>query len=264
MPSAPWWLEFGNRGLEQGQCTGATEFRHEVRRAIACGAEIIKLIFSGGHGFESTRGRRTLSHDELVGAIDAAHERGAKIRAHTSYREQILEALQSGLDIVDHGDELDDECIDAFLDSGASLAPTPNFMSRVTAAKLMSQPAFDEFANALVCANDAGVNLLIGDDYGVKVPGPLGINQPHSAGRFGQELAIWVNDIGIDPMSVIRIATANGARAAGFDNGVIEAGRLADLLVLNRDPVENIKILGEPEDHLLAVMKDGTFVKNIL
>jgi imidazolonepropionase-like amidohydrolase len=264
MPAAPWWLELGNRGLEQGQCTGPIEFRREVRRAIACGAEIIKLIVSGGHGFQSTRGRRTLSPDELAGAIHAAHERGAKIRAHVAYKDQILEALKLGLNIVDHGDEVDDECVDALLAGDASLAPTPVSSSRLTKAGLMTTGDFEATAKGIRAAHDAGVNLLIGDDYGIQSPGIFGINQPHSAGRFGEEMAIWVEDVGIDPLSVIKIATANGARAAGFNTGIVEPGRLADLLILDSDPVDDIRIMGDPDRHLLAVLKDGQFVKNIL
>lgn len=264
LPVTPWWLDIGNRGLEQGQCTGPIEFRREVRRAVARGAEIIKLIVSGGHGFESTRNRRTLGADELTAAVDAAHERGAKVRGHVAYKEQILEALRIGLDIVDHGDEMDDECIDLFLEADASIAATPVSVSRIVKAGLMPRHDFEQFAKQLVRANEAGVNLLIGDDYGVKVPGPFGINQPHSQGRFGEEVAIWVDEIGIDPVSAIKIATHNGAKAAGFNTGVIEAGRLADLLVLDTDPTQDIHVLGRPEVHLLAVLKDGQFVKNEL
>ena len=74
-------------------------------------------------------------------------------------------------------------------------------------------------------------------------------------------MAIWVNEIGIDPVSVIKIATANGARAAGFNSGVIAEGKLADLLILDRDPIKDISILGDPDQHLLAVVKDGRFIK---
>src|SRR3546814_534762 len=76
-----------------------------VRQEICRGAEIIKLVPSGGHGYHWSSQYRGLSRSELEAAVTAAHERDARVRAHTSTREVILECLNAGVDIIDRSEE---------------------------------------------------------------------------------------------------------------------------------------------------------------
>ena len=103
-------------------------------------------------------------------------------------------------------------------------------------------------------ANAAGVKLLLGDDYGV-----LGFEH----GTYGDELALYVNDCGIPALDVIRWATVNGAEAMGLAGqcGVVAAGMMADLLVIEGDPVADITVLGDP-GNMLAVFKGGVAHKD--
>jgi imidazolonepropionase-like amidohydrolase len=103
-------------------------------------------------------------------------------------------------------------------------------------------------------ANTAGVKLLIGDDYGA-----FTLNH----GRYAEELALYVNEIGIPPLDVIRWATRHGGEAMGLDVGMIEPGKLADLIVVDGDPIADIGVLGDPS-RLLAVFKGGIAVKDEL
>src|SRR6202162_3518539 len=102
-------------------------------------------------------------------------------------------------------------------------------------------------------AHAAGVKLLIGDDFGTSA-------MPH--GDYAKELEAYVKGAGIPALEVIGWATRNGAELLGMqdDLGTIEAGKLADLLVVNGDPVKDITIL-QTRANLDVVMKGGKFVE---
>jgi len=95
---------------------------------------------------------------------------------------------------------------------------------------------------------------VIGDDYGTGI-----LRQ----GEYAAELEFYVKEVGIPPLDVIRWATLNGAELMdrGDDLGTVTAGKLADLLVVSGDPVDDIGCLQNP-DNLLAIMKGGLFVKD--
>jgi imidazolonepropionase-like amidohydrolase len=105
-------------------------------------------------------------------------------------------------------------------------------------------------AEILPRANEAGVRLLVGDDYGA-------VGFPH--GFYGKEFAVYVEDMGIPPLDVIRWATVNGAALLGLADelGTIAAGKLADIVVVDGDPLDDITVLGDT-DNILAVYKGGT------
>ena len=82
-----------------------------VRAEIREGARIIKMFVTGGHGTTGPAERTEMSRDEMSAAIDAAHERGVKVRGHIANRQAIAMALDCGIDVIDHGDGMDDDCI---------------------------------------------------------------------------------------------------------------------------------------------------------
>ena len=108
----------------------------------------------------------------------------------------------------------------------------------------------------LPTANKAGVKLLCGDDYGA-------ISLPH--GRYADELEFYVKEAGIPALDVIRWATRNGADLLGraHELGSVREGYLADLLVVDGDPLSEIAVLQDREK-LLAIMKGGTLVHDEL
>lgn len=247
-------------------CDGPDAFTRAVRQEIWRGADIIKLVPSGGHGYEWSSRYRGLSNAELNAAVTAAHERDKRVRAHTSTREVILECLAAGVDIIDHGDYIDDECIETMLKQGTFFCPSLFF------TKLVSHDGGPEHNDAdqhdrawsnmktmLKRANEAGITIIPGDDYGA-------MGMEHAEGIYAKELGIYVYDYGIAPLDVLRWATANGAKLAGADghSGMIKVGFDADLIVVNGDPVANIDILTEPDKYLDIVLLGGRFIKNRL
>ncbi|HEY5110317.1 MAG TPA: amidohydrolase family protein [Acidimicrobiales bacterium] len=243
---------------------GPDEFRRSVRLEIKEGAEMIKVFVTGGHGTVGPRERTEVSRDELAAAIEAAHQRGARLRGHIANKEAMLMALDLGIDIVDHGDGMDAECIGRLLETDTPVVPSMLFPARFLASMGEVSLGFtdemrhdiDAMAAVLPEANAAGVRLVLGDDFGA-------INFPH--GPYADELAYYVEEVGIPALDVLTWATRNGAEVLGRgdDLGTVEAGKLADLLVVDGDPVADINVLREP-DALLAVLLGGRAVTDRL
>jgi imidazolonepropionase-like amidohydrolase len=240
---------------------GADGFRRAVREEVKRGAEIIKVFASTGHGLPPARYSMELSEDELSAAISAAHERGVKIRAHIARKDALMASVKLGIDVVDHGDGLDAECIDLMLKKGTFLVPSLYFPHCVS--RTFKGPASDEMRadldkmlQVVPQANQAGLKITLGDDYGAT---------PLNHGQYGEELAYYVTEAGIPPLDVIRWATRNGAEMMGMGGelGRIKEGYLADLLIVDADPTVDMSILKTPEP-LRAIMKNGHFVKNTL
>ena len=115
---------------------------------------------------------------------------------------------------------------------------------------------FDYTCRMLPEAVAAGVKLVVGDDFGTPV-------MPH--GDYASELEIYVKQLGIPAQTVIQWATANGADLMGLGDqaGCVEAGRLADVIVVKGDPLQDITCLKNPAN-IQAVLKNGAFVKDLL
>jgi imidazolonepropionase-like amidohydrolase len=238
---------------------GPDGFRRAVREEIKRGAEIIKIFASTGHGLPPAQYSMELSEDEFAAAINAAHERGIKVRAHLARKDAVLTAVNLGIDVVDHGDGLDQECMDLMLKKGTFLVPSLFFPHRVS--QTAQGPASDEMRadlnkmlQILPRANAAGLKMTLGDDYGAT---------PLDHGQYAGELEYYVREAGIPAADVIRWATKNGADMMGMGGelGQIKEGYLADILVVDGDPLADIGVLKSP-DSLRAIMKDGVFVKN--
>ena len=261
--SFPWYWEVGAMGAVH-RCDGPDEFRRAVREEIKQGAEIIKMFVTGGHGTVAPAEQTEMSREELTAGIEAAHERGAKVRGHIANRDALHMALDARIDVVDHGDGLDQEAIERMVDQGTFLVPSQLFPARFS--EMMGGPSLGftaamaqdiERALAILpAANEAGVKLLCGDDYGA-----MGL--PH--GRYADELEFYVKEAGIAPLDVLRWATLHGAELMdrAHELGLVREGYLADLLVVYGDPLSDIGVL-QDRARLLAVMKGGSLVTDEL
>jgi imidazolonepropionase-like amidohydrolase len=263
--SFPWYWDVGARGAVN-RSDGPNEFRRAVREEVKQGAEIIKMFVTGGHGTVAPSEQTEMTREELTAGIEAAHQRGALVRGHIANRDALHMALDAGIDVVDHGDGLDEAAIERMVAQGTFLVPSQLFPARF--AEMMggaggglgfsaSMVADIERALAILpVANEAGVKLLSGDDYGA-------IGLPH--GRYADELAFYVKEAGIPPLDVIRWATRNGFELMGraHELGSVREGYLADLLVVDGDPLSDIGVL-QDRKRLLAVMKGGTLVTDEL
>jgi len=246
-------------------CDGPDEFRKVIRQEVKDGADIIKLYVTGGHGFEMKADEGVMTFEEIQAAAQAAHERGRMVRGHVIARSAIKDCLRARMDLLDHADAMDDECIDLMVKQNSYVTPslyftwkTTDYMrNRMSAERLAQEGRWLEMGyKAVEKANKAGVTLVIGDDFGTSW-------MPH--GTYALELEFYVKYAGISPLDVIRWATRNGAGLLGMGDeiGTIEAGKIADLLVVNGDPIRDIGVLSD-RNKLDVVMKGGEFVESRL
>jgi imidazolonepropionase-like amidohydrolase len=260
---APWYWRVGEPGALH-LCDGPDEFRRAVRQEIKEGARIIKMFVTGGHGVPRSPERVEMTRQEMAAAIEAAHLRGAMVRGHIANRDAILMAVELGMDVIDHGDGMDRECIERMVAAGTFVVPSMFFLFRYAEMLKDQNPAvaqgmqeeLDAALAVLPVAQEAGVKLVLGDDYGAA-------GFPH--GIYGEEIEFYVKVAGMAPLDVVRWATVNGAAlmGRGEDLGTVGAGKVADLLVVDGDPIADISVLADPA-RIVAVMKDGAFVKDEL
>jgi imidazolonepropionase-like amidohydrolase len=259
-----WWWGKLSKGAQE-ICDGPYEFRRAVRQEIKEGAEIIKIFADAGHALIYGKGHVSMAQDEVDAVVQAAHDRGKKVRAHVDTKRGILNAIKSGIDLLDHADEMDEECIDAMVESGVGVCPSMYFPKAVIQRMVDDglgwekrpmaveiQRDLDRMSSLLPYAAKRGAKFLIGDDWGTAMT-------PH--GQYNRELELYVES-GVPALDVIRWATANAAEFLGMKGqlGCIAEGAVADLVVVKGDPSRNIALLGDTAN-IRAVMKEGAFTK---
>lgn len=234
---APWWYGMQNIGAcKLGD--GPDAFRAIVREEIRRGARMLKVFVTGGHGNVKT-GQREFSRAELAAIVESAHERGARVRAHCAWKPHLLECVALGFDVIDHGDEIDTECIDAMARAGTFWDPSALYLQKLLELPALQGPEtaalrdasareLENIARWLGPAHRAGVRIVLGDDYGTAF-------MPH--GTYAEELAFYVKQLGVAPLDALAWATRNGGALMGIPElGTLEPGKLADLLVVDGDP----------------------------
>ena len=172
-----WWWGLRNHGGHH-LCSGPEAFRAAVRDEIRRGTEVIKIFPSGGHATEKPHVGVSLTPEELQAICETAHQLGAMVRAHSPAKDSILACIRAGVDIIDHGDEIDEECIELMLRTGTSLVPSMYFTDQLLKQRESSaagtssqmaplQEAFEQIRKLLPVANQAGLRIVSGDDYGL-------------------------------------------------------------------------------------------------
>jgi len=263
--SRKWWRRPEARGTDLF-ADGPNELRKLVREEVRRGVETIKIFASTGHGV-SGRTVRNMTRDEIAAVANAAHESGARVRAHVCDRTMILECIELGVDIIDHGDELDSECIDAMAAAGTFWVPSLVFSKLILElgwGDAEMQRLYESTRRMLPLAQKAGVRILVGDDYGgalrdVLEEDPL----DHEVGRYGREFAYYAEIDGLSPAQVLGWGTRNAGELLVDPParvGVIQPGAIADLIVVDGDPLADLSLLSRPEQALKAVLRDGVFV----
>jgi imidazolonepropionase-like amidohydrolase len=256
---APWWYGMQNIGAcRLGD--GPDAFRAIVREEIRRGARMLKVFATGGHGNVNTA-QRELSRAELAAIVDAAHERGARVRAHCAWKGRILECVELGVDVIDHGDEIDAECVDAMARAGTFWDPSALYLQKLLELPALQGPETAALRDAtarelenitrwLAPARRAGVRIVLGDDYGVAF-------LPH--GTYAEELTYCVKRLGVAPLDALGWATKNGGALVGLpDLGTLEPGKLADLLLVDGDPSADVALLSD-RSAIRGVMKNGAW-----
>lgn len=244
---------------------GPEELRKIVRDEIRHGAETIKIFASEGHGFPG-RTTRNMARDELAAIVEAAHGRGVRVRAHVADKAMIMECIELGVDIIDHGDEIDREVIDAMVEAGTFWLPSllyPKTFMELGWADDETRALYDNVREMLPLAQQAGVRILVGDDYsGVFREVMEDDTLDHQVGRYGREFEYYAGVDGLSPDQVLAWGTANAGELLvdpPHKVGVVEPGAFADLIVIEGNPLDDLALLSNPQQSLKAVIRDGEF-----
>ena len=241
-------------------CDGPYDCRRAVRYAVKYGADWIKITATGGVLSDTGTGTdQQMTDDELKEIVETAHGLGVKVAAHAHGADGINAALRAGVDSIDHGTFLDDESIRLFKRTGAVLVPTlmpghnivgmmdgnPFFTDNIRAK---AHAAAEASKGNISRAIDAGVTVAFGTDSAVT---------PH--GRNAEEFSLMVG-AGMSPAGAIRSATVVTAELLELDHdlGTLEAGKIADMIAVDGNPLDDIAILEE----VSVVIRDGKVVHN--
>jgi imidazolonepropionase-like amidohydrolase len=251
-------------GRPDGRCDGVEQVRAKVREVLRAGAEVIKVHATGGVLSPTDNPRFTqFSLAELeVMVAEGADRGGVKVMAHAQGAAGVKRALRAGIHSIEHGIYLDQEAIELFLERGAFLVPTllapvsvleqadahPGALPEwgVRKAREVIQVHKESVAEAV----RAGVKVAMGTDAGV---------MPH--GQNLRELEL-MRQVGMEPMQVLVATTAVAAGCLGWQDrvGTLEPGKLADAVVLRKDPLADLAALADPAE-VRWVLKGGRWVK---
>ena len=236
-------------GVEEGIADGADEVVAAVRYQIKHGAKVIKTTATAGVlSHEGPVGAQQYSFEELKAMVEEAARHGIRVAAHAHGTEGIIAASKAGVASIEHGSVLTEEAIEVMIANGTYLVPTTYLADSIDMGQLPDMiRAKAEFIlpkakDSVRRAVAAGVKIAFGTDAAVY---PHGLN--------AREFAAMV-ERGMTPLATIQAATLSACDLIGVDDrGVIEAGKLADLIAVPGNPLEDVGLL----ENIRFVMKGG-------
>jgi len=240
-----------------GVADGIAGVQHKVREVIKYGADVVKICATGGvlsKGDDPQASQYT--REELAAIVADAHRLGRKVAAHAHGAQGILWATEAGVDSIEHGSYMDDAGIAAMKAHGTYFVPTAYLIDWVPTyghlppiyLQKMKDVAAVEKANAKR-AIAAHLKIALGTDAAVY---PHGLN--------AHELDVYVNQFGMSPLAAVQTGTLNAADLMGWSDktGAIETGKWADLIAVQGDPLQDVRLL----QHVAFVMKAGVVYKD--
>ncbi len=240
---------------------GPDEARAAVRKLVKDGVEWVKTYPTGDAAAPRVNDHHTLcmTFEEMNAVVAAAHNHGMKVTGHCRATQGIKNALRAGYDTLEHGTFMDAEALDLLMERNTPVVPALQFewASIERGPEFgMSQSVIDGHKETLEGGAEsarmilkAGGRLGMGGDYGFAW-------NPH--GDYARELTFFVKYVGFSALETIVCATKSGAEilGRGHEIGTLEAGKLADVLIIEGDVLEDVSLL-ERRERFLAVMQGG-------
>ena len=242
-----------------GVADGIAEVQHKVRQNIKYGSDLIKICATGGvlsKGDDPQASQYTL--EEMQAIVADAHRLGRKVAAHAHGAQGILWATQAGVDSIEHGSYINDAAIAEMKKRGTYLVPTLYLEDWMLESghlpPFYHQKMIDVSAVAksnIKHAMQEGVKIAMGTDAAVY---PHGLN--------AHELDVYVNQLGMAPLLALQTATINAADLMGWSSktGTLEAGKWADIIAVDKNPLDDIRAL----EDVKFVMKAGVVYKGMV
>jgi imidazolonepropionase-like amidohydrolase len=255
-PTNGWARKFpANPGPEDGVVNSVDDARKAVRQRYKDGSDTIKITATGGVLSIAKNGANPqFTEEEIRAIVSTARDYGFKVAAHAHGAEGIKRAIRGGVDTIEHGTFMDDECIRLMKEKGTFYVPTisagnwvytqaqdPNFFPPVVRPKALQ--VGPQIQNTFAKAYKAGVKILFGTDTGVS-----------KHGDNAHEFKLMV-DGGMPAMEAIRVATSAPAKFLDLDDkvGSIAVGKLGELVGVPGNPLVDITVM----ERVVFVMKDN-------
>jgi imidazolonepropionase-like amidohydrolase len=245
---------FGHGGNAQG-FDGPEAMREAVRQNLMAGADMIKIYVSGGSNDLHTEvTTQYMTREEIAAVVDEAHHHGRMVASHCCGGQGLTDCLELGVDTIEHGSTMTDEDIEKMAGTNAYFIANPivlfphEFENRLShpivvakRAKVAEQFPFPHIIRKVA---EKGIKMAVGTD-----------------GRHGliADNVAKLVEFGLPAMDAIMAATKTGAEVCAAQDrlGTLEKNKLADIVVVKGNPLENIKVLKE----VCMVIKDGEIVK---
>lgn len=252
----------GSGGLSQ-IADGPWALRKAVREQRKARVDVVK-IFLDGEAINPVNppGELSFCDEEVVAVVEEAHRRRMRVACHARSAAAVKQAVRAGVDFIGHANYLDDEAVDLLAAKRDRIVVGPAIawevqyvaqceslgVSRETVRAQGYEAEIDATVATVEKLRAAGVRLVVGGDYGISIA-------PH--GTYAKDLEYFVELFGMPPAEALLCATRNGG--AAFDPqgrvGTLEAGSFADLVIVDGDPLADIRVL---QDHArLTVLKGG-------
>jgi imidazolonepropionase-like amidohydrolase len=245
------------------EADGPDEVRKAARAQIKAGADIVKLMATGGVMTPAVEpGSEQLTEEELRAGIQEAHKAGKKTATHAMGTQGILNALRAGIDSIEHGVYLNEEAISLMVKANIPFVPTLSALyhiltkgvaagiPRFAVEKTLAVEPFH--IESVQMAREAGIPIAMGTDAGTPF---------NTHGNNLGELERLV-ERGFTPIEALEAGTRIASEVLGLERqiGTIEVGKLADLVVVQGNPMDDVRgLLSEESVHL--VMQGGKLVK---
>jgi imidazolonepropionase-like amidohydrolase len=267
----PSWQRIGGETLGI-IADGPQEMVKAVRRVLKEGVDTVKIYTSGegSHAadfhpqmYDCLQDRECMTLEEIRAAVDEVHRWGKPVIAHTRDARSVKSCVRAGVDIIMHATYIDDEGLDLIAKSPPravvpALMPPKQFIKAYQQGRIPRDyfdasrygEDFEVGARNAKKLHGLGLRVVPGGEYG------LGPDMPHGANAM--DLQLFVDDLGFTPMEAICAATRDAAHLMAMEHelGTLEPGKLADLIVVDGDPLRDIAVLQDRE-RIALVMKDG-------
>lgn len=244
---------------------GVEAMRAYVAEMAELGVDSIKLLLSGDDAFASGASQNlTYTEEEVAAAASEAHLRGLWLSGHAQSAESVKIGLRHGFRILYHCSHADEETLD-LLEAKKDeifIAPAVGLrysrlheaesfgITREVAEKMGVYAEVERMQKLYPEMRKRGIRVLPGGDYGFPY---------NPVGRNARDLELFVKLFGYTPTETLVAATKQGGELMGLDVGLIQAGWLADVLLVDGDPTKDVQIL-QHRERLLKIMKNGLFV----
>lgn len=247
---------------------GPWDLRKAIRRRIRENPDAIKIWSTGGGIWRhDAKAHCHYSMEEIQAVVDECNMINLPVWSHAEGYEGALNSCRAGVSAIIHGQELNDECLDLMKEKDITFCPTLQFFYEwFTVYEPPYRKVHDNYEGNTVAekelnrilsnlrhANEKGIRITVGSDSFCSSLTPYG--------KYAITEMYALKKAGLSNMEVIMAATKNGAEMLKIDNitGTIEPNKYADIIVLNKNPLEDIYNLNS--DNMFAIMKEGEFIK---